>query len=204
MQIIWYGHSCMMVKSNEGTVVFDPYEDGSVPGLKLPQLTADLVLCSHQHADHNAANKVALTNNNKNFNITKIETFHDDKQGALRGPNTIHVLKTEGMRVVHLGDLGCDLTSSEINTLKDCEVLMIPIGGHYTIDTEQALAIIDKLEPRITIPMHYRSDTFGYDVISTSDEFKAKAKILKTYKTNKLEVTNSTPKQTAFLAVSAF
>ena len=91
MKITWYGHSCFGIETAEGSAVLDPYGPGSVPGLKLPSLTADLVLCSHGHRDHGCAEAVALTGRTPTMRVERLETFHDEKGGALRGPNTVHI-----------------------------------------------------------------------------------------------------------------
>ena len=103
------------------------------------------------------------------------------------------------MKVVHLGDLGCDIDEEILN---DCDVLMIPIGGHYTIDAKMAKNLVDKIKPRIVIPMHYRGDTFGYEEISTLDEFKTLASDIIEYNSNVIEVDKNTKKQTVMLKIS--
>lgn len=167
MKIIWHGHSCFEITGNDGTIVFDPYQENSVPGLNSLKLKANLVLCSHEHEDHNARNCVEITS--KDFKVTCIETYHDHHQGSHRGKNMIHIVEFEDMKIVHMGDIGCMI--DDISKLKHCDVLMIPIGGYYTIDTKEALKYIECIQPRIVIPMHYRGFNFGYDVLSTNEEF---------------------------------
>lgn len=199
MRIIWHGHACFEIQSKEGIIVVDPYKDNSVPGLYMSTIKADLVLTSHGHSDHNAKDKVELLNRDKDIKMTQIHSFHDDKQGSLRGNNIIHVIELEDMKVVHLGDLGCDIDEEILN---DCDVLMIPIGGHYTIDAKMAKNLVDKIKPRIVIPMHYRGDTFGYEEISTLDEFKTLASDIIEYNSNVIEVDKNTKKQTVMLKIS--
>ena len=199
MRIIWHGHACFEIQSKEGIIVVDPYKDNSVPGLYMSTIKADLVLTSHGHSDHNAKDKVELLNRDKDIKMTQIQSFHDEKQGRLRGNNIIHVIELEDMKVVHLGDLGCDIDEEILN---DCDVLMIPIGGHYTIDAKMAKNLVDKIKPRIVIPMHYRGDTFGYEEISTLDEFKTLASDIIEYNSNIIEVDKNTKKQTVMLKIS--
>ena len=193
MKLIWRGHACFSLECEDGTIVFDPFEDGSVPGIRNLDLSADLVLCSHEHYDHNARSKVAINNNNKTFNITTIDCFHDDKNGTLRGKNKIHKIITENQSVVHLGDLGHSLDN--IDEIKNCDVLLIPVGGHYTIDSKTAKEIIDLVQPRIAIPMHYRTENFGFDVISHLNEFTDLYSSIYYHDTNVLEITKDTPSQ---------
>mgnify|MGYP002870192132 CR=1 FL=1 len=201
MEIIWNGHSCFTVKTSQGNVVLDPYEDGKVPGLEPLHLEADLVLCSHEHQDHNYRAAVKLSGKPCGLTVTEIASWHDDSCGTKRGSNTIHVIEAEGMKLVHLGDLGTALNTEQIDALKAPDVLLIPIGGYYTIDSDQALKIISQLQPRITIPMHFRRGAQGYDVISTADAFLGKCSNRVEYPANSLTVDRDTPAQTAVLYV---
>ena len=105
MTITWCGHACFLLESSCGSVVFDPYAPGKVPGWKLPALTADKVVCSHGHADHNWAEGVKPTGKAFAGRLTQIPSFHDDRRGALRGENLITLVEAEGLRVVHMGDM---------------------------------------------------------------------------------------------------
>lgn len=199
MKLIWNGHSCFTLRTAEGSVIFDPYQDGSVPGLAPLSLTADLVLCSHDHRDHGARDLVSLTGHTPSFQVETLSTFHDPERGALRGPNTVHILTAEGLRAAHLGDLGCRLESQQIQALQNLDLLMIPVGGYYTIDAAQAKVLADELNPRVVVPMHYRSDTFGYDVIGRLEDYLALCDNVVRYPGNTLELTRETPAQTAVL-----
>jgi len=199
MNLIWNGHSCFTLETAEGSVVFDPYRDGSVPGLSPIRLTADLVLCSHDHRDHGARELVGLTGRTPSFSVETISTFHDPEGGALRGPDTIHIVAAEGMRLAHLGDLGCIPTPEQLDRLRGLDVLLIPVGGYYTIDASQAQELVEDLKPRIVVPMHYRSDTFGYEVIARLEDFLALRSDVVRYPGSALEITPHTPTQTAVL-----
>lgn len=199
MVLKWNGHSCFTLETSQGSVVFDPYEDGSVPGLAPLHLSADVVLCSHDHRDHNAKQVVALTGRTPSFQVETLSTYHDPVQGTLRGPNTIHIISTEGMRLIHLGDLGCSLAPEQEARLEGADVLLVPVGGYYTIDASQAQALVQSLAPRIVVPMHYRSDSFGYDVIAPLADFLALRGDVVRYSSNTLELTPDTPSQTAVL-----
>ena len=201
MKIIWNGHSCFTLDTAQGAVALDPYGDGSVPGLAPLHLTADLVLCSHGHRDHGAREAVTLTGRPLSLQVEELPTFHDPEGGALRGPNTIHILSAEGLRVAHLGDLGCGLTPEQSERLTGLDALMLPVGGYYTIDAKQARALADALKPRVVIPMHYRSPDFGYEVIGPLADYLAlcRADSVVRYPGNTLELTKDTPAQTAVL-----
>lgn len=205
MRITWHGHSCFTLETGEGSAVLDPYADGSVPGLPPLRLTADAVLCSHEHRAHNARETVALTGRSPGFQVETLSTFHDPEEGALRGENTVHILSAEGMRIAHLGDLGCDLTREQKERLRRVDVLMLPIGGYCTIHAHQARTLATPLFPRIILPMHYRSATNGYrfgcDVLGLLGNFTSVCprEALVYYKENRLEVTKHTRGQVALL-----
>ncbi|MCC8164199.1 MAG: MBL fold metallo-hydrolase [Lachnospiraceae bacterium] len=174
MKITWIGHSCFKIEKEDYAIVVDPYEDGSVPGLKPVRENADLVLCSHEHADHNFRGGVTLSGRTKMpFSIEKVSTWHDEVKGAKRGNNQIFIIDDGENRIAHLGDLGCELMPDQLQKLRNLDAVMIPVGGFYTIDARQAAELVRRLKPRIVIPMHYRSDRdqYGYDVIGTVDEF---------------------------------
>ena len=200
--IQWHGHSCFSVTADDYTIVLDPFADGSVPGLPNLALTANEVLCSHQHSDHGCTDVVKVTEKeNSPFQVAVIDTFHDDAEGTKRGPNKIHVLEAHGMRIVHFGDLGCMLTNEQIDILNKADLLMIPVGGFYTIDAVQAREIVSVLEPKVVIPMHYRSDTFGYDVIGRLETFTEFYNNIVTYETDTLVLDAETKAQTAVLTL---
>jgi len=162
MDITWYGQSCFRLKDRSVSVVADPYAKAG--GLKLPRLTADIVTISHDHADHNYAEGVkgdpfvinsAGEYEVKGLFITGMAMWHDDKHGAERGRNTIYVYDFADARVCHLGDLGHAPTQTQVEEMGDVDVLLVPVGGHYTIDARQAVEVVSLIEPSIVIPMHY-------------------------------------------------
>ena len=194
MIITWLGHSCFKVEKEDGyTVIFDPTEDAYVPGIDPIREDADLIICSHEHGDHNARHVVSLKGGEKDciideeskapyvsfgegncpFIITTLDTFHDDKKGSLRGKNRITILDDGSHKIAHFGDLGCMPEREQLEELQGLDVAFIPVGGFYTIDGIQAGELIKIINPRIVIPMHFRDDSlgFGFDVISTVDVF---------------------------------
>lgn len=172
MRIEYIGHSCFKVSSNGYCVILDPYAGDTVPGLAPVAETANRVLCSHRHPDHCGTECVTLADTDAcSIKVTAIDSFHDEVQGAKRGANIIHLLDDGAARLAHLGDLGCALTAEQIELLRNVDVLLIPVGGFFTIDAQQAAEIVHQLQPRMVIPMHYRSEAIGYDVIDTVDSF---------------------------------
>ena len=172
MKITYNGHACFSITSGSYTVILDPYSPGFVPGYRDLDETASRVLCTHEHGDHNARDIVHLAESEQcPFEISTIPTWHDNVGGRLRGSNTIYLLKAEGLTIVHLGDLGCALTKPQVEAIRHCSVLLIPVGGHYTIDAAEATRIIRQTEPDLAIPMHYSGPDFGYDVIAPLSSF---------------------------------
>lgn len=174
-ELIWYGHSCFKLDFNEGgSIVFDPYKKGSVPGAELPEeVCASIVHCSHGHDDHNAAERIRLTGDIPLFRLTTLESFHDEVGGAKRGPNKIVIAEYNGFRAAHLGDLGCMPTDEQLAALRGVDLLLIPVGGCFTIGPKEAKALLDRIQPRIAVPMHYRRGTMGYPVLNTLEDFTA-------------------------------
>ncbi len=168
MQILWHGHSFFEIrtKPNKKTkvkILIDPFD--KAVGLKVPRVSGDVVLVTHGHHDHN--NVATVTGEPfviegpgeyeiKNIFIQGIPSFHDDVKGQERGRNTIYLIESEDITVCHLGDLGQkELTEEQLEKIGEVDILMIPVGGNYTISAKEAAKIMSQIEPRITIPMHY-------------------------------------------------
>lgn len=174
MQIIWKGQSCFQIitqsgKSSQVYLVIDLFDESI--GLRVPKLEADILLISHSHPDHN--NKKAISSpipgqapftiegpgeyEIKNVFIYGIFSWNDEKEGKERGDNTIYTIEVENLKLCHLGDFGQkELSGEQIESIGDVDILMIPTGGTYTIDSRTAAKIISQIEPKIVIPMHYQ------------------------------------------------
>lgn len=173
MEITYLGHACFKLAENGFSVIIDPYKSGSVPGIAPLNETANQVLASHKHFDHFAIDEVKLATSRIDtpFGLDFIDSFHDDQKGSLRGPNRISIFTTGDIKVVHMGDIGCMISDEEMEKISGCDVLMIPVGGFFTIDAKEAYEYVKAVKPGIVVPMHYRSDKFGYGEIATVDEF---------------------------------
>ncbi len=171
MEITYLGHSSFKLKSKQGVVVTDPY--ASDVGFSMPSVSADIVTVSHDHFDHNALKNVSGTvRREKPFvvqtagefevggiSVFGFETYHDSVSGAEKGKNVIYVIQIDGVRVLHLGDLGHQLAEPLIEELGSIDVLLCPVSGVYGIlDAKGAVSVIQALEPSYVIPMHYATE----------------------------------------------
>ena len=173
------GHACFAVTTKEGTcVLFDPFEEGI--GYPVPRVRADIVCLSHDHYDHNNAAaadgspQIRRTTAEASFGgvrIFGVPCFHDDAHGALRGENIIFIMETDGMRIAHMGDIGHMLSKEQIAAIGPIDVLMIPVGGTFTVDADGAAELVRAIEARVTIPMHYQTArlTLGKPLAPLSD-----------------------------------
>lgn len=162
MNIQWYGQSCFKIVSKDLTIFTDPYDKET--GLRPARTHADIVTVSHDHHDHN--NVAELKDNPfvintpgeyeiKSVFVKGISSFHDIKEGAERGANTIFTITVEDMTICHLGDLGVELSEKQIDLIGEVDILMIPVGEKFTISVDTAVKIINQIEPRVIMPMHY-------------------------------------------------
>lgn len=197
MKIKWYGHAAFKVEKDGYSIFLDPFSPGSVPGIPDIDTQANEVYCSHGHGDHNFKEAVKITDNGSvsPFEVTLIKSYHDHHNGEHRGENNITLISDGNIRVAHLGDLGHLPGKELVEKLKNVDALMIPVGGYFTINAIEASVVIDMLKPKVVIPMHYRSDTFGYDIIGTLDTFlNEREDVVTFYTSDEIEVDeNSRP-----------
>ncbi len=165
MEISFLGHSSFRIRGRDKVVVTDPYDKAMV-GFAYPKTEAEIVIVSHEHRDHSAAEQVTgspflITGPGeyevKDVMIFGIASFHDAAKGEERGKNTIYVLEVEGMRLCHLGDLGQEeLTDEQLGQLEGVDILFVPTGGGPTLGPKEAAGVVAQVEPKIVIPMHYQ------------------------------------------------
>jgi L-ascorbate metabolism protein UlaG (beta-lactamase superfamily) len=185
MKIKWLGHACFLITSDTGLrIITDPYEIGG--GLSYGQIkeSADIVIVSHDHADHN--NVAAVQGNPKvvrgtvevkGIKFKGIPTYHDEAGGGQRGRNTILCFEVDGMRLCHLGDLGHQLSDSQAADLGKIDILFIPVGGFYTIDAKVATQLCDRLKPKVVIPMHYKTARCAYPITGVEEFLRGKKEV---------------------------
>lgn len=190
MVIQWLGHSSFLIISANGTkIITDPYEPNAFGGaLRYGQISIppDIVTVSHEHADH--GNVEGLPNHFqvvsqagekdiRGIHFRCVEAFHDTQEGAVRGRNLLVVMNIDRVRVCHLGDLGHVLSEYEAERLGEVDVLLIPVGGYYTIGPEQADRVIERLRPRLVIPMHYKTAKVDFPIAPVDDFLRGKANV---------------------------
>lgn len=170
----YYGHSCFKLMSGNVSIVFDPYKDNSVPNLTLPVISANLVLVSHEHDDHNAREKVITLLSYVDIKYESFDIPHDNQGGKLRGKNKAHIVYLNNLKIVHLGDIGCMPDENAIEKLKDTDVLLAPINGFYTLGADKIKELSDIIKPKLLIPMHYYKDynNSGYKDDNQFEQFK--------------------------------
>jgi L-ascorbate metabolism protein UlaG (beta-lactamase superfamily) len=198
----WYGHSCFLLTLENGAkILLDPFDTTRFP-YSLPAGKVDVVFSTHDHFDHNAVDAVParvilradgkkpsffgkkvgveeeadgsikVNLNGKTLTASTIPSFHDDRGGGIRGANGIIRFEVEGLVFAHLGDLGEALKPAQVEKIKPIDVLFVPVGGFYTINDTTAYEVVQTLNPRLVIPMHYRTKALGDRLpISTADAF---------------------------------
>ncbi len=201
VKLTWYGQSAFRLDSPGGAVaLMDPVPDKL--GYTMPKMPADLVTVSHEHFDHIAVDKATggpkvlrgLKPGGRQWNtvdetvrdvrVTSVGAWHDADNGKQRGLNSIFVFETGGVRIAHLGDLGHALSDEQVKAIGTVDVVLIPVGGHFTIDAAQALDVVDQLNPRqVVIPMHFKTPRMTMKLpIAGIEPFLAKARARKVHR----------------------
>ena len=182
MKIKWYGHAAFKITTDEGIrIIIDPYESGAYDGAlsygKIDE-EADIVITSHDHADHNyiktISGKYVLVNKAGEYDMQGVKikafpSFHDNSAGKERGKNLIFVIAADGLILVHTGDIGHALDPELLKKIGKTDIVLLPVGGFFTIDAEEASKMIASLASRITIPMHYKTEKCAFPIASVEE-----------------------------------
>jgi len=189
MKIKWLGHSAFLITSESGVrIITDPYKSGD--DLKYAPVTesADVVTVSHEHYDHNFTSSVQGNPQIyrgpepieiKGIKFSALSVFHDNEQGKLRSKNTVVCIDVDGMRLCHLGDLGHILDAVQLNKLGKVDVLFIPVGGLWAIDAAEATKVVETVNPKVVIPMHYKNERCTFPIAPVTDFLKDKKNVTK-------------------------
>jgi L-ascorbate metabolism protein UlaG (beta-lactamase superfamily) len=204
MKIKWYGHAGFKITTEKGVnIIIDPYEPGGFDGaisygpIDEP---ADVVITSHDHADHNYVKGIKGSYKRikesgefefQGVGIKTIPVFHDESRGKERGSNLISVIAADGLVVTHLGDLGHDLEPETLKKIGKADIVLMPVGGFFTIDAKMADKVRSALDPAITIPMHYKTAKCAFPIASVEDFTKDK-KNVRVLKSSELDVQKAT------------
>lgn len=195
MTISWFGHSCFRLEIKDNSILIDPFSKEI--GLRPPKIKDNVVLLTHAHHDHanteDAPPETKIINSPGEYEVKGsyvlgIKSFHDNSNGSERGLNTIYIIQAEEIKICHMGDFGQEkLEEHQLEEIGGVDVLMIPVGGTYTIDGKQAAEIVSQIEPKIVIPMHYKIPELNLD-ISGPDKFLKEIGI-KPEKVDKFKIT---------------
>jgi len=190
VKIKWLGHACFLVTSAGGLkVITDPYAVGGGINYSPIKDTADVVVVSHDHSDHNNVAAVqgkpevikgAGTKTAKGIQFKGIATSHDTSQGTQRGSNTVFCFTIDDLKLCHLGDLGHALTQAQVTEIGAVDILFVPVGGFFTIDATSANQVCDQLKPKAVIPMHFKTPKCGYAIAGVEDFLRGKKNVRKT------------------------
>lgn len=216
MKIKWYGHSAFYLATDGGArIIIDPYESQAFGGaIAYGSITdeADLVLTSHEHDDHSYTKdlkgkfvhiKEKGTYEEKGVKIRAIETFHDTSRGQERGKNLIFLITADDITIAHLGDLGHILEDATLQRIGKIDILLLPVGGFYTIDAKEATRVMGDLKPSLTIPMHYKTKKCGLPIGAVDEFIKDKQKVTRV-NTSEILVTKATLPKTEEIVVMKY
>ncbi|HHY46379.1 MAG TPA: MBL fold metallo-hydrolase [Firmicutes bacterium] len=209
VRIRWLGHACFLITAPDGTrILTDPFDE--TVGYRVPDVESEIVTVSHDHFDHNnvrcvRGNPVVVDKPGEHevrgIKISGIPTFHDEVHGKKRGTNTVFVMDVGGFRLAHLGDLGEKPAKEVLDGLGHVDILMIPVGGYYTIDAGTASELVEELEPSIAIPMHYKTPAISFPIAEV-DKFLAGKERVERRHTTTLEVSRpELPRETTIVVL---
>lgn len=205
MKITWLGHSSFLLEIQGVKIVTDPY-DNSIDSIGYGSITTpvDCAVVSHDHFDHNhvkglKGNPETVQGSGqfsvKGITFTGIDTYHDDSKGSQRGDNVVFVIEAEGLRICHVGDLGHALSADQIQAIGRVDVLLLPVGGTYTVDALEATKVMDDLNPKLVIPMHFKTNVLDFPITGV-DPFLEGKRNVRHQGSSQIDVTNETlPKE---------
>jgi L-ascorbate metabolism protein UlaG (beta-lactamase superfamily) len=183
------GHASFLLETQKGTkIITDPYEPGSYSGAvgySPIGVEADIVTVSHQHADHNYIKEFStaeIIDKAGNFTVGDVQiqgllSYHDQQKGKERGEIIIFIISADGLRIAHFSDLGT--MDIDLDKLKNIDIALIPVGGTFTIDAKEATKLLSQINPKITIPMHFKTPKLGFDLLGVDTFLSGKANIEK-------------------------
>lgn len=198
MKIKWNGHASFTITADNGTVIVtDPYDPrgyGGALNYDVVRDSADGVLISHDHADHNYVEGLSGyprvlkgSGQIKGIQIKGIQTFHDDSNGSERGKNTMFVFNVDNLNICFAGDLGHQLSSEQLKDVGSIDILLIPVGGTFTLDGRESAKLVGDMEPKLVIPMHYKTNKCDFPITGV-DEFLSKMENIKKFDKSEVDL----------------
>jgi L-ascorbate metabolism protein UlaG (beta-lactamase superfamily) len=200
MRLIYLGHAAFFLESSKGTrLLMDPYQAGykGMINHRPIEFTGEIVTISHDHGDHNASELVSGDAtvlkgvgswSIRDVNVQSIPTFHDNEGGKLRGGNNVFTVAVDNIRICHLGDLGHLLSEQQVSTIGKVHILLVPVGGTYTIDSEQALLVANQINAPVLVPMHYKTEKVGFPLLPLDAFLRCTGNAAKIERRKQLEV----------------
>jgi len=185
VDITWLGLSCFRIRGSQAVIITDPFPPGL--GYTLGKQTADIVTVSHQHPSHSYDQGIGsehrLVKGPGEYEISGVlilgvSTYHDSVKGQSRGKNTIYLMEIDGVNVLHLGDLGHALNDEQAEEIGNVDILLLPVGGVNTTNAAMAAEVIRKLEPKVVVPMHYKTEKGSPDLEPVENFLKEMGKTL--------------------------
>ena len=221
--LTWYGQSCFLLESTSGArILMDPVPT-NIGYLPPADLRADAVTISHEHPDHTnlalvqgkprvlrglTADKkgwMRIDEKVKDITVRSVGVYHDGKRGAELGLDTVFIFETGGVRIAHLGDLGHSLTDQQLSAIGSVDVVLVPVGGTWTIDAQAATHVVDQIRPRLmVIPMHFKTDAVTIKELAPVDAFIAGRTNVRREKSNRIAVTGLRTKPSAEVVVLGY
>jgi L-ascorbate metabolism protein UlaG (beta-lactamase superfamily) len=214
MKVRWLGHASFLISTGDGKrILTDPYTPGSYDGAvgygRIEDVV-DIAAVSHSHDDHCGTDELVGSpqivkepgeHTVMGITFTGVSTHHDRQGGAERGENTIFAFEADGVRVCHLGDLGHVLSEEDVLSIGNVDLLLIPVGGHFTIDADEATRVVEQLKPRLVIPMHYKTEALGFPIEGVDRFLQGKDRVRRV-EGAELEVTrDNLPRETEIIVL---
>jgi L-ascorbate metabolism protein UlaG (beta-lactamase superfamily) len=211
MKIKYLAHSSFLITSQDNKkIITDPYTVGRGISYGAINETADIVTVTHSHGDHSNAKSIkgspvifqeAGSKTVEGIKIKSIQVYHDEAQGSKRGTNLIYCITVDGINICHVGDLGHQLSPAQLSDVGPVDILLIPVGGFFTIDAKEAYSVVKSINPRIVIPMHYKTAKSDYPIAPVDDFLKDKSNVRR-LTASEIEFTKATlPKETEILVL---